>query len=119
MTSNQLLKIENCDFEYSVNKNFELTKAQAIKKIKPIVLKNINLELKKNNVYGVIGPNGSGKSTLLKLIFNFIKPSNGKIYRSFNSGKLIENAGFHEELSAYENFKAFYLIEFDYDLKSE
>ena len=70
MTSNQLLKIENCDFEYSVNKNFELTKAQAIKKIKPIVLKNINLELKKNNVYGVIGPNGSGKSTLLKLIFN-------------------------------------------------
>ena len=27
MTSNQLLKIENCDFEYSVNKNFELTKA--------------------------------------------------------------------------------------------
>lgn len=120
MTSNQLLKIENCDFEYSVNKNFELTKAQAIKKIKPIVLKNINLELKKNNVYGVIGPNGSGKSTLLKLIFNFIKPSNGKIYRSFNSGKLIENAGFfHEELSAYENFKAFYLMEFDYDLKSE
>ncbi len=120
MNSSQLLKIENCDFQYSINKNFQLIKAQASEKNKPIVLKNINLELKKNNVYGVIGPNGSGKSTLLKLIFNFIKPSNGKIYRSFNSGKLIENSGFfHEELSAYDNFKAFYLMEFDSDLKSD
>ena len=33
MTSNQLLRGEKCDFEYSVNKNFELTKAQAIKKL--------------------------------------------------------------------------------------
>jgi ABC-type polysaccharide/polyol phosphate transport system ATPase subunit len=119
MNSNQLLKIENCNFQYSVDKNFVITKAQ-VRKTKPVVLKNINLELKKNKVYGVIGPNGAGKSTLLKLIFNFIKPGNGKIHRNFNSGKLIENAGFfHEELSAYENFRAFYLMEFDYDLKSE
>ena len=120
MTSNELLKIENCNFKYSINKNFKLSKAEDRKNVQLMVLKNINLELKKNKVYGVIGPNGSGKSTLLRLIFNFLKPDNGKIYRSFNSGKLIENAGFfHEELSSYDNFKAFYLMEFDYDLKSE
>ena len=103
MTSNELLKIENCNFKYSINKNFKLSKAEDRKKVQLMVLENINLELKKNKVYGVIGPNGSGKSTLLRLIFNFLKPDNGKIYRSFNSGKLIENAGFfHEELSSYD-----------------
>ena len=120
MTSNELVKIENCDYAYNKNKNFILSKNRDTEKINTLVLKNINLELKRNNIYGVIGPNGSGKSTLLQLIFNFLNPSKGKITRSFNNGKLIENSGFfHEELSAFDNFKAFYLMEYEYNFNSD
>lgn len=35
------------------------------------ILKNINLNIKKGEVVGIIGPSGSGKSTLLKLIMRF------------------------------------------------
>ena len=42
-------------------------------------LKNINLELYKNEFVAICGPSGSGKSTLLKLIMNYLKPRNGII----------------------------------------
>jgi zinc transport system ATP-binding protein len=44
-----------------------------------LVLKNINLTIKKNDYLAVIGPNGGGKSTFVKLILGFIKPTKGKI----------------------------------------
>jgi len=46
---------------------------------KEIVLKNIDLTIKKNDYLAVIGPNGGGKSTLVKLILGFIKPTKGQI----------------------------------------
>ena len=39
----------------------------------------LNLELKKNNIYGVYGKSGSGKTTLLNLLSGFIKPQKGEI----------------------------------------
>ena len=44
-----------------------------------IVLKNINLEIKKGDFICVVGPNGSGKSTLIKGILGLLKPKSGKI----------------------------------------
>jgi zinc transport system ATP-binding protein len=58
-----LIEIKNVSFSY----NNEL------------VLKNINLTIKKNDYLAVIGPNGGGKSTLVKLILGFIKPTKGSI----------------------------------------
>jgi len=40
-------------------------------------LRNINGELEKGDVLGVIGTNGSGKSTLLKIIAGIMKPTEG------------------------------------------
>ncbi|MDQ1350860.1 MAG: lipopolysaccharide transport system ATP-binding protein [Acidobacteriota bacterium] len=40
-------------------------------------LKNINLEIKKGEILGVVGRNGSGKSTLLSIISGFIQPNSG------------------------------------------
>lgn len=39
----------------------------------------LNLEFKKNNIYGVYGKSGSGKTTLLNLLSGFITPQKGEI----------------------------------------
>lgn len=46
------------------------------------VLKDINLELNKNDFLGLVGPNGGGKTTLLKLILGLIKPNIGRVKTS-------------------------------------
>lgn len=43
-------------------------------------VRNLQLKVPKNCVYGFLGPNGAGKSTTLKLILGLITPSNGTIY---------------------------------------
>jgi len=42
-------------------------------------LQNVNFQVKKGELVGVIGPNGSGKTTLVNLITSFVKPSSGKV----------------------------------------
>ncbi len=43
-------------------------------------LKDINLEISKNEFIGIIGPSGSGKTTLLQHFNGLLKPKSGKIY---------------------------------------
>ena len=43
------------------------------------VLKQINLEIKSNEIVALIGPNGAGKSTVIKSIFNIAEVTKGKI----------------------------------------
>ena len=43
------------------------------------VLKEINLEIKPNEIVAIIGPNGSGKSTVLKCIIGLLKTWKGNI----------------------------------------
>jgi len=44
------------------------------------VLKGVNLEIKKGEVWVIIGPSGSGKSTLLRSINLLEEPTSGKIF---------------------------------------
>lgn len=44
------------------------------------ILKNINLDVFKNDFLGIIGPNGGGKTTLLKTMLGLIKPSSGAVH---------------------------------------
>ncbi len=44
-----------------------------------IILDNVSIELRKNEIISIIGPNGAGKSTLLKTIFGLLKPKKGVI----------------------------------------
>lgn len=43
------------------------------------VLKNINFDVIRGEILGIVGPNGSGKSTLLKLLSGVLKPVEGEI----------------------------------------
>lgn len=49
------------------------------KKYERFELKNINLNLPKGTIMGLIGENGAGKSTTIKAILNIIKEDNGEI----------------------------------------
>ena len=42
-------------------------------------LKNINLNIKKGEIFAMLGPNGAGKTTLISIICGIVKPSSGKI----------------------------------------
>lgn len=67
-------------------------------------LKDVSLEIKKGETFGIIGPNGSGKSTLLKLIAGVSQPTKGTISIQGRLAPLIElGAGFHPELTGREN----------------
>ena len=45
-----------------------------------IILDNINLNIEKGKIIGLLGPNGSGKTTLMKILLNITKEDNGEIY---------------------------------------
>ncbi len=67
-------------------------------------LKNINLEIKKGEVVGIVGLNGSGKSTMLKVISGILRPSMGSVAVKGSISPLIElGAGFDFDLTAREN----------------
>jgi len=42
-------------------------------------LKNINLNIKKGEIFAMLGPNGAGKTTLISIICGIVKPSAGKV----------------------------------------
>ncbi len=42
-------------------------------------LRNINLNIKKGEIFAMLGPNGAGKTTLISIICGIVKPTSGKI----------------------------------------
>jgi branched-chain amino acid transport system ATP-binding protein len=43
------------------------------------VLTDVNLEVSRDEIVGLLGPNGSGKTTVLNILSGFLKPSGGRI----------------------------------------
>lgn len=67
-------------------------------------LQDINLEIKKGEVIGLVGFNGAGKSTLLKVIAGVLTPTTGKVKITGSIAPLIElGAGFNYDLTGREN----------------
>ena len=42
-------------------------------------LKNVNLKIKKGEIFAMLGPNGAGKTTLISIICGIVKPSSGNV----------------------------------------
>jgi len=81
-------------------------------------VKNLNLELRRGEVFGFLGPNGAGKSTTVGMILGLIAATSGKIElfgRDFNDnrwaslrriGAVIEEPAFYPYLSGWDNLEA-------------
>lgn len=87
-----------------------LTKTYSRKK----AVDEINLKIRKGDIYGFIGKNGAGKTTTIKLVVGLIKPSSGnfKLFDSNNLsdgrkkiGVVIENPAFYPYMSARQNIE--------------
>jgi bacitracin transport system ATP-binding protein len=80
------------------------------------VVQDVNLNVKKGDIYGFIGRNGAGKTTTIRMILNLVKPTSGQIklfgetvtdknmhFNLRKIGAIIETPGFYMNLSAREN----------------
>ena len=80
------------------------------------VVSDVNLNVKKGEIYGLLGLNGAGKTTIMKMLINLIKPTSGEIELFGQQltpdsshqvlgriGSVIEYPIFYEKLTAREN----------------
>ena len=112
MNSDVIIKVSNATVRFNkATESYNGLKEYIIRMLKGelmfqefLALKDINLEIKRGESWGLIGSNGSGKSTLLKLICGVLKPYKGSVEVKGTIAPLIElGAGFDGELTAREN----------------
>jgi len=79
---------------------------------------NLNMSVRKGEIYGFLGPNGAGKTTTIRMLLGLIKPSQGDFYifgKDFrknrldilrNVGSLVEYPSYYGQLTGHENLEA-------------
>lgn len=102
---NNKISIKNLNFKY--------------KNDSELVLKNININIEKNKIFGLLGPSGAGKTTLMKLITGQLCDKKGcvfidgkkvteyknDLYQKF--GIVMDSLGLYDRLTCYENVMLF------------
>ena len=87
-----------------------------------VAVNNVNMTIKKGEIYGFIGQNGAGKTTLIRLITGLIHKTGGEIEllgatgeNELNKsrtmvGSLIETPSFYTNMTARENLEVSRLV---------
>ncbi len=97
----------------------DLTKVFSLpfRRCRLVAVRDLNLEVARGQVYGLLGPNGSGKSTTLKIILGLVSPTKGKtqifgrdsreVHSRAAVGFLPENPYFYKYLTGEETLLFF------------
>jgi ABC-2 type transport system ATP-binding protein len=81
-----------------------ITKLKGSGKETQHALKDISIDIKKGEFFGIVGRNGSGKSTLLKIMAGIYQPNSGAVHIQGKLVPFIElGVGFNPELTGREN----------------
>lgn len=87
------------------------------------VLKGINLEIKKGEIFGLLGPSGAGKTTLINIVTGQLNASagvcqingvdssalSGEQYKKI--GVMMDHFGLYERMSCFDNLKFYDLLD--------
>ena len=104
-----VIEIKNVKKDYKMYKN---KKARLLEALFPFyhnhetfsAINDLNLEIHKGEVLGILGKNGAGKSTLLKMITGVVTPTSGELKVNGKISSLLElGAAFNPELTGEEN----------------
>lgn len=109
MDNNIAIRCINLYKKYPLyNKDIDKLKGLLFPHFKPnefTALSNVNLEIKKGEILGIIGLNGSGKSTLASIISGITYPTEGEVQVEGEVNMLSANAGMDNQLTGIENIR--------------
>ncbi|MBR3116624.1 MAG: ATP-binding cassette domain-containing protein [Bacilli bacterium] len=86
---------------------------------KRTVLKKVNMNIQKGDIYGFIGKNGAGKTTFMRVILSLTYPQSGDVKLfgdktlqevGLKVGSLIEAPGIYKNLTGEENLRRFSIL---------
>ncbi|MBE5941923.1 MAG: ABC transporter ATP-binding protein [Lachnospiraceae bacterium] len=84
-----------------------------------VVVDNLNIEIRKGEIFGLLGPNGAGKSTTMNMICSIVRPTAGEIELLDKNpwkekkevihkiGYIPQELAIHGNLKAWENVELF------------
>lgn len=82
-----------------------------------VAVNNVNLEVKRGDVFGFLGPNGSGRTTTIRMLLGLLRPTSGRIqvFGRDNAthlpeilprvGAIVETPVFYPYLSGVDNLR--------------
>jgi ABC-type multidrug transport system ATPase subunit len=94
---------------------FNLSKEYTKKGVKILALDDVNIKIKRGEIYGLLGENGAGKTTFVRAATTMIKPTSGSVkILGLDTqeqpeavrrmvGVLPQEAGLYEEFTVWEN----------------
>ncbi|MBC8343677.1 MAG: ABC transporter ATP-binding protein [Bacteroidetes bacterium] len=74
---------------------------------KKIVLRDVNFNMEKGSLCGIVGENGTGKSTILRIIVGECKADSGNVYVDGKLGYCPQNTLLFSQLTVDEHFHYF------------
>lgn len=81
---------------------------------KKVAVSNVDMNVKKGDIYGFIGKNGAGKTTFIRMISGLARPTSGSIRlfesddiqkQRYRTGTMIENPAIYPNMTARDNLK--------------
>ncbi|GER94025.1 ABC transporter ATP-binding protein [hot springs metagenome] len=93
-----------------------------------VAVDNLNMEIKKGELYGLVGPDGAGKTTIMRLLTGIMEPTSGEAWVAGyfilkesekvkeKIGYMSQRFGLYEDLTVLENI-IFYADLFDVPIK--